>query len=412
MWTPQGCCDGTGLPVRSFACCSATGRVPLPDSHSREVWPLSEPGAPGSAAAVARRAGTEGEFAVRRRIVAVVVAVAVGAAGCTGAAGDRAAPAVGSMIVDAATIAALPITGPPWAAVLRAAEEDVGNPDLEDQDNANAAHTLAAALVFVRTGEARFREAALAHLARLPLLPLRDARVLSVGRQIAGYVVAADLLGYREQGFVEFVNRIRTAELGGHDRWRSLAQASEDTASNWGAWALTSRIAASIFIGDRADIEAAAAVYRRFTGEPGGFAPWRETEDFDPTWACDPVNWAGINPADCGDRGGAVVEDISRSDGRYPEIDDTGLMYSWESLGAATLSARLLARAGYPDVYEWGDRALLRAAEFLHGHGGYPPEFVASNHVAWAINRAYGVELGPIGPAAHGRQFGFTDWLP
>src|SRR6185436_19087267 len=115
----------------------------------------------------------------------------------------------------------------------------------------------------------------------------------------------------------------------------------------------------SRFVGDQADVDKATAVFRRFTGDASAWTGWRTTSDFDPSWACNGVNWTGINPSTCGARSGAIVEDISRSSGTFPNVDSTGVTYSWETLGGATLSARLLSRAGQPDVYQWGDRALL-----------------------------------------------------
>ncbi len=343
-------------------------------------------------------------------LTALIMAVTVA---CSAGSDEPVAPLGRSqLLVDSAVLADLPTSGAPWSRLRAVADGDLGKPDLADQDNNNAARLLAAALVHVRTGEGSYREAVVAQLDQIPALPLDGARVLSVGRQIAGYAVTADLLGYREPAVVDFIRRIRTVRLGGHDRWFALAQASEDTASNWGAWALTSRIAASLYVGDTADVQRAAAVFHRFTGGSNEFTGWRETQDFDRTWACDPADWQGINPTGCGERAGAIVEDISRSAGSFPTIDDKGLMYSWEALGAAVLSARLLSRAGYPDVYKWGDQGLLRAAQFLQGHGGYPPEFAASMHVGWAINQVFDVQLGPLESAGHGRQYGFTDWLP
>ena len=81
------------------------------------------------------------------------------------------------------------------------------------------------------------------------------------------------------------------------------------------------------------------------------------------------------------------------------------------SVGGATLTARLLQRAGWTDVWQWSDNALLRAAEFLNDHGGYAPRHRANQYIPHEINAAYGTTLGPVATPGHGRQFGFTDWL-
>jgi len=324
----------------------------------------------------------------------------------------EATSAANYLTTDGSSLLVLPTTGSAWTTLLRVADGDLGSPNLANQDNTNAGRTVAAALVYARTGQVAYRDKAIAELRGVPTSPLTSARVLSVARQVAGYAIAADLIGYRDPSFVSFMSGIRTRYIANHGRWYNLTQTSEDTASNWGAWAMASRIAASRYVGDTTDIARAAKVFRGFLGDRSAYAGFRKTADFDPTWVCgDPALWVPINPATCGSKAGALVEDISRSGGAFPSVDNTGRTYSWETLGGATLSAQLLARAGYPDVYGWSDRAILRAAEFLQRNGGYAPLYNTNQYIPWAVNKAYKVTLGPVNPAGYGRQYGFTDWL-
>jgi hypothetical protein len=313
----------------------------------------------------------------------------------------------------------VPMEGAGWESLVTTVRGDLGDVDLSDQNSRSAGRTYGAALVYVRTGEAEYRDKVVAQLRRLPdakTPPRRGGRyggVLSVARQLSGYIMAAELVGYRDDEFAAFVDDIRDREIGGHGRWDAINATSEDSANNWGTWALATRAAASTYLDDQADIEQVASIFRRYTGESTEFEGWRPSNDFDPGWACtDP--YVGINPAWCGDRAGAVVEDISRSSGSYPDIDQVGIGYSWEALSGAIVVAKLLHLAGYSDVYEWGDRALLRAAEFIHSHrdvsGSYPPRHDHEQHVPWAINQAYDVDLGPVNDAGSGWAFGFTDW--
>jgi hypothetical protein len=303
--------------------------------------------------------------------------------------------------------------GSAWQALLAVADADLGSADLADQDNTNAGRTYAAALVYARTGDKAYGRRVIAELRDVPAVSLDDARVLSVARQLAGYVLAADLVGYRDARFTSFVAGLRTRDIGNHDRWKTLTQTSEDTASNWGAWALASRIAVSRYLHDDADVATAAKVFRGFLGDRSAYSGFRRTEDFDPSWSCSPeAEWRPVNPAGCGALDGALVEDVSRSAGHSPDLDDVGRTYMWEALGGATLSASLLQRAGFSDVWDWSDRALLRAARFLHRSGGYPPLYSTNQYVPWVLNAAYDVDLGPVQPAGLGRQYGFTDWLP
>lgn len=316
------------------------------------------------------------------------------------------------LLIDQADLDALPTSGKPWRALKQTADGDLGDPDLEDQDNTNAGQTLAAALVYARTREEGYRDDVVEQLEQLPDLDLDDARVLSVARQLAGYAIAADLVGYREPELVEFLDEMRTRDLGNHGRWTSLTQTSEETANNWGTWALTSRLALSRYVGDERDVERAAEVFRGFLGDRAAYAGFSPTDGFDPDWVCgDPEEWVPINPAGCGDRSGAAVEDVSRSRDPYPEVDGNGLQYSWEVLSAITMTAVLLEQAGYEDVYDWSDQAILRAAEFVERHDGFPSEYGITQYVAWSLNKAYDEDL-PTEPAGYGRQFGYTDWLP
>jgi hypothetical protein len=314
-------------------------------------------------------------------------------------------------LATAQELEALPTSGAAWDRLLAAAKTRDGSPDLADQDSTHAAETLAAALVHARTGDKAQRDHVVSVLRDLPDASLSGARVLSVARQLGGYALAADVIGYRDAAFTSWIGDMRTKDLGGHGRWTSITQTSEDSANNWGAWALATRIAISAYLGDSADLERAAAVFRGFTGERASYAGFRKTSDFDATWACGSQEWVPINPASCGDRGGAIVEDISRSSGSYPSVDDTGRTYSWEVLGGVTMSAYVLEQVGYADVWTWGDSALLRAAQFLEDHGGYPARYTVNQYIPHMINNAYDVRLGPVAAAGYGRQFGFSDWL-
>jgi len=324
---------------------------------------------------------------------------------------DGASGGMQGALTSAQEVQSLPTSGAAWEALVAAANTRSGSADLADQDSKHAAQTLAAALVFARTGDTAQRDHVVSVLRALPGASLSSARVLSVGRQLGGYALAADVVGYRDPAFTSWIGDMRTRDLGNHGRWTTISGTSEDSASNWGTWAMSTRIAISAYLGDATDVARAATVFRGFTGDRAAYSGFRKTAGFNATWACDSEAWVPINPASCGDKGGALVEDISRSSGNYPSVDSTGLMYSWEAMGGATLSARLLERAGYSDVWSWGDRALLRAAQWLKGHGGYPPPYSVTQHIPHVINDAYGADVGPVAPAGYGRQFGFTDWL-
>jgi hypothetical protein len=418
------------LTIVPGAVSSSAGPIASPDTEAvaaswlggKDRWwtrPDDDARISRSSTSAATAAARAAQLSARSAAAATTAAPSASAAAgtttesVTGRAGgllETGSGAVGGVLASASELVSRPTSGPAWNALLATANQRSGSVDLADQDSTHAALTLASALVYARTGDSAQRSHVLSVLQQLPGSSLSGARVLSVSRQLAGYVLAADLIGYHEAGFRSWVGGMRTQDIGNHGRWTTITYTSEDSANNWGAWAMSTRIAISAYLGDTADLQRTAAVFRGFTGERSAYAGFRPTNDFDPGWACSEA-WVPINPAGCGDKSGAIVEDISRSAGSYPAVDDTGLTYSWEVLGGATLSARLLERAGYGDVWQWGDRALLRAALFLRDNGGFAPRYSVNQYIPHEINAAYGTNIGPVGGAGYGRQFGFTDWL-
>jgi hypothetical protein len=314
------------------------------------------------------------------------------------------------LVVDKTRLLAFPTSGAPWTKVKSVADGSMGTVALADQNSTTAGKTLAAALVAARTGSTAHADKTRTVLAGLPTASLANARVLSVARQVAGFVLAADLIGYRDPKFVQWVDTIRWFNIGGHSRWYTIKFTSEDSANNWGGWAMASRIAASAYLADTTDLGVCATIVKGYSDRTA-YAGFRKTADFDPTWATDATNWTPVNPAGFPGKSGACVEDISRSAGTYPTVDDTGRTYSWEFIGGWSLSCRVLSRAGHPNAYQWGDSALRRAGEFLASVKGYPPLYSVNQYIPWEINNAYGITLGPVNAAGLGRQFGFTDWI-
>ena len=238
------------------------------------------------------------------------------------------------------------MSGAGWASVLAAADGGWAAPDVCNRDNKADVEALAGALVYARTGNAAYRTKVI-NAIRAAVASQQDgcsSAVLAMGRQLGGWVMAADYAGYRDPSFVSWVSQIRTRELGGHSRWHQLRYTSGNSSNNWGIWALASMVAADAYLGDAS---ALAGDWAIFHGYGDGTHKFEPTSDFLPGWNC--TSYFAIEPGHCGspDKNGAPVEDASRT-GNTTTPDEG---YANESISGMTVQAMLLARAGYP---AWG----------------------------------------------------------
>lgn len=326
------------------------------------------------------------------------------------------AAASGSVLISPAQLATRPTSGAAWNALVKVANGAIGSADLTDQNNKHGVSTLGVALVAARTGNAALRTKARNAI----MSAIGTERVgagnstLALGRQLGAYVMAADVInlsGTDDATFRAWLGPLRTKVLGGHSTWNSLVVTHEVSANNWGGFAGASRIAASLYLGDTADVARAAKVFQGFLGDRTAYAGFGNYGSDDLSWACNPSSPTPLNPP-CTKSGinvdGAIIRDISRGGGlRWPP-GDSGQSYTQEVLQGLILQAELLHQAGY-DSWNWSNQALLRASRLVTRASAWNLSSV-NYHVPWLLNRRYGTSI-PTQTAGMGRVFGFTDWL-
>jgi hypothetical protein len=213
----------------------------------------------------------------------------------------------------------------------------------------------------------------------VPTAPLGSAQVLSVARQIAGYVTAADMIGYRDSAFVSFISSIRTYNIGNQSRWYAITQTSDDTSNNWGAVGRYCWLLLAAVKGDQTMFDNAVAWFRRYLGEtPAGTANFVTTSDYRRSWDNGTANVTdgtglpiakGVGQRDVSQPGldGVVIEDAARGVTDYNStISDgfgatgSGRTYPLEALEYVWSTTAVLRNAGY-DPLSWGDQAVSRA---------------------------------------------------
>ncbi|MEX0686105.1 MAG: hypothetical protein WD098_08870 [Balneolales bacterium] len=286
-------------------------------------------------------------------------------------------------------------------------------PNISHQDNDHNNQTYAAALLCARGVDQKYCDQAEKGL-KDAIGTEEGGRSLALSRNLLAYVLAADIIGYRDPEFMNWLDEVRYKELQG----RSLISTHDDRPNNWGTHAGASRLAASAYIGDTEDVEAAIQVFRGWLGDRKAYAAFRfgSTEN-NLNWQADPRSPVGINPAGATKDGhnidGVFPEEMRRcGDGsfRWPPCK-TG--YTWEALQGTMMQAELINRMGYP-AWDWESKAILRAVTWLHettfDDGGHDLPLGDDRWQPWLVNYAYGTDFPAERATEPGKNMGFTDW--
>lgn len=309
------------------------------------------------------------------------------------------------MWISAQELASLPTSGSAWNTLLSVARANPGTPDIKNQDSDNDVFVLAKALVYARTGDAKLRAEVVDQLKRA-MNTEAGGRTLALGRNLVSYVIAADLVNLPadsavDQAFRAWLRKTLTEKLDG----RTLVSTHEDRPNNWGTHAGASRVAVAIYLNDRDELDRAATVFRGYLGDRAVYSGFSYG---DLSWQCNSSQPVGVNPKGCTKNGhnidGALPEEMRRGGTFQWPPAETG--YAWEGMQGVIVQAMLLHRAGY-NVFEWQDRAILRAYEFLYRIGWTPTG--DDKYQVWLINYAYGTNY-PTSSAGKGKNMGWTDW--
>jgi hypothetical protein len=343
-------------------------------------------------------------------ICLIAIATAVMPRGASAASAATTIP--NGMWISQAELAALPMSGPAWTQLKAAADGSLGAPNISDQDSKHDTNTLAVALVYARTNNAAYRTKA-ANAIMSAIGTEAGGRTLALGRNLSAYVIAADLIDLKsynaanDQRFRTWLSAVRREALDGG----TLISTHEKRPNNWGTHAGASRIAADIYLGDRADLNRAAQVFKGWLGDRASYAGF----DYgDLSWQANPGAPVGINPVGATKSGhsidGALPDDMRRGCGFQWAPCKTN--YPWGAMDGAVVQARLLSRAGF-DAWNWQNKAMFRATQFLFNLnkqvGGW---WAASDNewTPWVINKAYGTSFPVVAPAHVGKNMGWTDW--
>jgi hypothetical protein len=313
----------------------------------------------------------------------------------------------------------LPMTGPAWGAVKAAADQSLGPTSLKDQDSGNNVLILAKALVYARTGDVAYRTPVLNAVKDIVTKNLeKGSRALALGRELAAYVIAADLVDLAKVDpalDAQFCTKLRallTAPMTSGPA--TLLDSQLERPNNWGMHAGASVIAVALYLGDAALLDKSAKIFKGWLGDRTCYAGFKYGDLW---WQPDPAHPVGICPKGAvlnnHNVDGSLPEELRR-DGTFtwPPKGDAGRMYSWEALQGATLQAYLLNRVGGPvkpyPAWDWCDKALLRATQFLYALNW--PAGSDDGWQPWVYNAAYGTTYPASATAQAGKNVGWFQW--
>ncbi len=307
--------------------------------------------------------------------------------------------------ITAAELALLPTQGPAWDSVFDAANEPLGGPKLRNIHDQTEIGVMARGLLFARTGQSNYRDEVVAACEKV-IGTEREGTVLGPARNLAAYVIAADLVDLPppvKGQFGRWLREILDEELDG----RTLRTTHEERPNNWGTHSGATRAAVARYLGDQEELARIAQVFKGWLGDREAYSAFVFGELW---WQSDPSAPVGINPLGA-TLGGypvdGVLPDDQRRSGRFawPPPQEN---YVYEALQGALVQAAILHRAGY-DVFEWEDQALLRAFTWLHVQAGFPAEGDDTG-LPHIVNYYYGSSFPAPIPSQPGKNIGFTDW--
>ena len=258
--------------------------------------------------------------------------------------GGSTGPSVG-ILVSRAEIAALPTTGAAWTNLKSWADAAAGTPDIQNQDEDNDIHVLAKALVYARTGIASYRAGVLTNLKAAVGIEA-GGRTLALGRNLPGYVIAADLIDLTAttrpstaSTFRPWLRQLLTENRCGHDPHLDRREPPEQLghACRGGSRRRSPATSATApsWPGPPRSSTAGSAIAASYAGFSFG----------DTSWQCNPSAPVGINPKRLLRRAaivldGALPDDMRR--GGVFQWPPTFTDYAWEAMQGAT------PRGGHP----------------------------------------------------------------
>jgi hypothetical protein len=344
-------------------------------------------------------------------------------------------PSTGGIWISPEEIKGLPTSGSAYQNVVNHANSTI-SPSVAT-DNVYNKRTYAAALLAVRNNDTAMKNKVIKALQDVQGTEetgfTGQSRILRICRNLPAYIIAADVIGYKDPTFVKWVEHVRNKIWPDYTNNVILHHAKRP--NNHGTHCGAARLAADLYLGDTNDFKDAVIVWKGYLGDRSSYSNNMYLNSLNPgfrygdlAWQADQKNPVGINP-----KGSKITIDgvLRNVDGVIPDDQRRQLEhgypivswppnkepYVWEALQGVVVASEIMWRNGYPDVYSWSDQAILRAVNWLHDPDGsgpleYPwfPAEGDDRWQPWIINKRYGTSFPTGSSGSGGKNMGFTDW--
>ncbi len=326
-----------------------------------------------------------------------------------------------SIWISAEELADLDMQGEAWEQLKKQAIKPVGKPNLSNNKQKHNVYILGKALVYVRCTQEpsslqcsdielkSFHQEIMGQIMMI-MGTEKGGSTLALGRELAAYVIAADLITLspkQEVLFKAWLSNVRYSQPDTLSR-KTLISTHEERPNNWGTHAGASRLAIAVYLNDRAEIHRAATVFKGWLGDRDAYSNFVYRYGF--AWQCHANKPVGINPKGCKKEGhsidGVLPDDQRRGGGfQWPPPKEN---YVYEALQGALVQAIILQRQGY-DPFNWQDKALLRAYSWLNDEAN----FSATGDDTWQlplVDCYYATSFWNRKKTRFGKNIGWTGW--
>ena len=266
-------------------------------------------------------------------------------------------------------------------------------------------HVFAGALVAVATNDTELRNRVVQGLTGA-VGTENGARALAIARQLTGYVLAADIIGYYDPSYVQWVGSMITFPTTSGPG--SLRESHMERPNNWGTHAGVARLAAALYTNDGEEAQDAVDVFVGFLGDRSRYAGFKYG---DLSWQANPEAPVGVNPPGSSLDGhsldGALPEELRRAGGfQYPFPKEN---YCWEAMQGIVTMAWLVEQNGF---FVLNLTAVKRAYDWLVNEADYPAEG-DDRFVVPMIECLFDPDWPGVstnGAVGSGKSIGFTGW--